>query len=354
MRDKDIKILWGRSGNRCAICKIELTPDGDEITLGEMAHIVSRSPDGPRGSVEISTDERDDYSNLILLCPNHHKGIDKNEIQWSRQELLRTKAEHERWVSEQLEQGKLSFSAIDNSEFILSRVKNLMNFSAGRVWIAVSITPLRVSSKILDPLDDQIVQTLNSIQIPSERFKSEGLNSYHTRSNENGLINEDLHKLNDGFAHRIQIFRNGHCEFLYCIQWSVDQITDYARNRDAAKIGTSKVIRYTVLADTIVKGLIGLKTIWSRCLSLKDMTLNVVALNTSNSIMYSRETTWDGALYGFPVESSFLQHTEIINCEDDIMEVVSHIIPHFTSYFGLMLDNVYDNRGEYTRPKRMR
>lgn len=218
-----------------------------------MAHIVSRSSDGPRGSVELSTDERDDYSNLILLYPNHHKEIDKNQMQWGRQELLRTKAEHERWVSEQLEQGKLSFSAIDNSGYIFSRVENWMKFSAGRIWIAASITPLRVSSKIIDPLDDRIVQTLNSIQIPSERFKSEGLNSYHTRPNENGLINEDVHNLNDGFAHRIQIFRNGHCEFLYCIQWSVDQIPDYARNRDSARVGNSKVIRYTVIADTIVK-----------------------------------------------------------------------------------------------------
>jgi hypothetical protein len=38
MREKDIKILWGRSGNRCAICKLEPTPDGSRETLGEMAH----------------------------------------------------------------------------------------------------------------------------------------------------------------------------------------------------------------------------------------------------------------------------------------------------------------------------
>ena len=49
MRVKDIKILWGHSGNRCAIYKIEITPDGEINTIGEIAHIVSRSPDGPRG-----------------------------------------------------------------------------------------------------------------------------------------------------------------------------------------------------------------------------------------------------------------------------------------------------------------
>lgn len=349
MRDKDIKILWGRSGNRCAICKIELTPDGDEYTLGEMAHIVARSPDGPRGSVEISDGEIDDYSNLILLCPTHHAEIDKNDKKWSRQELLRIKNEHERWVSEQLGQGRISFAAIDNSEFISSRIENWLDFSNGKVWMAASITPLRVSGEIIDPLDDRIADTLNSIQLPSEL----SINAYHTRPNENGLVNEKVNNLNDGFAHRIQVFRNGHCEFLFCIQWSVDQITGYAKNRDSIKIGTSRVIRYTSLADAIEKGIIGLKTIWSRCLSLKDMTLNIVVLNTSHSIMYSKETNWNGALYGFPVESSLLQHTEIINDKDDTIEILNHIIPRFANYFGLVLDKIYDESGNYIRPKKM-
>ena len=56
MQEKDIKILWGRSGNRCAICKIELTPDGEANTIGEMAHIVARSPASPRGGSGLSVD----------------------------------------------------------------------------------------------------------------------------------------------------------------------------------------------------------------------------------------------------------------------------------------------------------
>lgn len=58
MKMKDVKVLWGRSGNRCAFpgCKIELTPDGSKSTLGEMAHIVADSPDGPRGENEKDLD----------------------------------------------------------------------------------------------------------------------------------------------------------------------------------------------------------------------------------------------------------------------------------------------------------
>ena len=44
IKGKDIKILWGRSGNRCAICRTQLTQDAAAVsaafTLGEQAHIV--------------------------------------------------------------------------------------------------------------------------------------------------------------------------------------------------------------------------------------------------------------------------------------------------------------------------
>ena len=67
MRIKDIKLLWGRSGNRCAICKIELSPDGSVETIGEIAHIVSQTKTGPRGNDPLPLQKRDDYSNLMLL-----------------------------------------------------------------------------------------------------------------------------------------------------------------------------------------------------------------------------------------------------------------------------------------------
>ena len=73
MKERDLKILWGRSGNRCARCKLELTIGGDRETVGEMAHIVGKKMDGPRGNEDLPIEERDKYSNLILLCPTHHR-----------------------------------------------------------------------------------------------------------------------------------------------------------------------------------------------------------------------------------------------------------------------------------------
>jgi predicted restriction endonuclease len=91
MLEKDIKILWGRSGNRCAICKLELTADGSLETLGEMAHIVARSHNGPRGNQNLSIKDRDSYNNLILLCPTHHVEVDKDSTAWSIESLRAVK-----------------------------------------------------------------------------------------------------------------------------------------------------------------------------------------------------------------------------------------------------------------------
>ena len=105
IKGKDIKILWGRSGNRCAICRTQLTQDAAvsaAFTLGEQAHIVGEKDDAPRGKSLLSTDDRDSYHNLILLCPNHHTEIDKNEADWPVERLHLTKSKHELWVTETL------------------------------------------------------------------------------------------------------------------------------------------------------------------------------------------------------------------------------------------------------------
>lgn len=75
----DRKRLWGRSGNRCAICNQLLLQEaevGGAVTLGEEAHIVAREMDGPRGDSPLTPDQRDEYSNLVLLCPTDHARVD--------------------------------------------------------------------------------------------------------------------------------------------------------------------------------------------------------------------------------------------------------------------------------------
>jgi predicted restriction endonuclease len=78
--DKNRKILWARSGNRCAICRISLvveqTVQDSESVVGEECHIVSSSPNGPRHDAAFTTEQSDAIDNFILLCATHHKMID--------------------------------------------------------------------------------------------------------------------------------------------------------------------------------------------------------------------------------------------------------------------------------------
>jgi hypothetical protein len=104
--DKTRKLLWGRSGNRCALCKRPLvsvvTDESVESVLGEECHIIARSVDGPSGQTDEPTD-RDSYNNLILLCREDHKRIDDNPNYFSKNKLLEIKRAHEIWVHQCLE-----------------------------------------------------------------------------------------------------------------------------------------------------------------------------------------------------------------------------------------------------------
>lgn len=104
--DKTRKLLWGRSGNRCVICKRELvvagTPFDDPSIVGEECHIVSSQVNGPRYDPSFPKEQIDSYENLLLLCRTHHKMIDDQCETFSADILRQMKANHEKWVSERL------------------------------------------------------------------------------------------------------------------------------------------------------------------------------------------------------------------------------------------------------------
>jgi HPt (histidine-containing phosphotransfer) domain-containing protein len=78
--------VWVRSGGRCAICHTYLLEDyledGSAIRqIGEVAHVAGESEKGPRGSSAVLPKNRNDATNLILLCPNDHRGADKRRLE---------------------------------------------------------------------------------------------------------------------------------------------------------------------------------------------------------------------------------------------------------------------------------
>jgi hypothetical protein len=105
---KTQKMLWGRAASRCSYpsCRIELVIDAsetdDESLIGDVCHIVAVEPNGPRGNSSLTSDQRDKYENLILLCKVHHKLIDDQFIEYNVEKLKMMKMAHEQWVHESL------------------------------------------------------------------------------------------------------------------------------------------------------------------------------------------------------------------------------------------------------------
>lgn len=110
--EKTIKILWSNAGGRCSFpdCSEKLTigtaGQAAPHTLGEMAHIKGKRTGSNRYDQDQNSNERDDYENLILLCPNHHNLIDKpeNEDIYSVNVLYEMKVAHENFVNSRLDE----------------------------------------------------------------------------------------------------------------------------------------------------------------------------------------------------------------------------------------------------------
>lgn len=104
--DKTRKLLWGRSAERCAICRCALSPlpsgASSPSIIGEEAHIVAQNAGGPRGAESPPGGRIHGYDNLVLLCRNDHRLVDEQPEAYPVARLRRIKAEHERWVSEAL------------------------------------------------------------------------------------------------------------------------------------------------------------------------------------------------------------------------------------------------------------
>ncbi|MDO9520606.1 MAG: HNH endonuclease [Pseudohongiella sp.] len=147
---KDIKLLWGRSGNRCALCNHQLTQNKAAVTaaftLGEQAHIVGEKETAARGKSLLTKDERNSYHNLILLCPTCHTQIDNNADDWPVERLHGAKSKHELWVSETLSEtvdhvklaNDIAIAAIVDAAI---KYCDLENWKAWSSW-AISPTPI--------------------------------------------------------------------------------------------------------------------------------------------------------------------------------------------------------------------
>lgn len=133
--DSILKKLFSLSGNICAFnsCNSKIIDEFGSI-IGEICHIEGEKPSSPRYNSDVTDDERKSFENLILLCPNHHKTIDKNEKIYTVSYLRDIKYLHEKKYkndaynipSKVLEIIKVS---LNTDEYSLERVYNYLNLS---------------------------------------------------------------------------------------------------------------------------------------------------------------------------------------------------------------------------------
>jgi hypothetical protein len=106
------KILQIRSGNRCAFrgCGELLVRPSTfgtrPVVTGEIGHIVSESPDGPRGEHFLPPGDHDKYPNLMFLCSLHHTEVDTRPAAYPVELLKEMKHEHEVMVEKAITQAK--------------------------------------------------------------------------------------------------------------------------------------------------------------------------------------------------------------------------------------------------------
>ena len=91
--------LFGKSAGRCEFSGCNKPVWLNDLTLternfGQVAHIISSSEDGPRGSSE-SLNLQIEFSNLMLVCQQCHKEIDDNPEKYPAKLLQEWKRKHE-------------------------------------------------------------------------------------------------------------------------------------------------------------------------------------------------------------------------------------------------------------------
>ena len=98
---KIVAELWWRAAGRCEFngCQKTLYKHGvtmQNCNLSNCAHIIAASPDGARGESELSPNERNDISNIMLMCPECHRFIDhEGKDLYSVSQLREMKKHHE-------------------------------------------------------------------------------------------------------------------------------------------------------------------------------------------------------------------------------------------------------------------
>jgi hypothetical protein len=94
------RLLLAKSGGYCQnpACNSDIYQyfeNGEINSIEELAHIIAQQDNGPRGTTNEEINDRDEYANLLVLCPSCHTMVDKSPEQFPVSMLRNWKTNHE-------------------------------------------------------------------------------------------------------------------------------------------------------------------------------------------------------------------------------------------------------------------
>jgi hypothetical protein len=238
-----------------------------------------------------------------------------------------------------------------------SREEEWKKFAGNKVWIIVSLTPLSISDDRINPLNPELLTLINSLRLPefyAQHSPLFSLNSYNTRPNEYGVVNEDLRYIEYGLGYKIQVSRNGHCEFMLCLENFVQQTTQVCRKNNSLPDPHNRVLMYNDLAKIFIDEIHYLSQIWHLFLPFNDTLLTTMISNTSSTdLLYTGRQLWNGYAFGFPVYSPNLNHKKVINKNEKPWNLIKAFIQRFVNDYGLTIDSIFNEDGTLALPRRL-
>jgi hypothetical protein len=146
--------------------------NGKTIVEGELAHIVAKSVQGPRGYLDIDPGDREAPGNYVALCRPHHKVVDANPLIYSVSVLRAMKDSRERL-----------FAGEDATLTPERRVSETLHSSM--LWIQA--LPSRVFSAATSLTFDEVIAGLNKTSdLTPFTLRDSRLWTFHDITDEDG------------------------------------------------------------------------------------------------------------------------------------------------------------------------
>ena len=199
------RVLFARSGGRCAKCRTAVTQDDatsvTPIAIGIVAHIAGKKPESARYDKKMTIDERRSYNNLIILCSNCHTLVDKQVKFYSVKKLHKMKEDHEKWVTRTLKENipNITFIELESVIKYLVSGQDVSDTSYRLIPPGEKISKNGLSSitegmiKMGLSRVKEVEQYINShpdLQF-GQQLKTGFLNEYMNQRND-GLVGDDL------------------------------------------------------------------------------------------------------------------------------------------------------------------